>query len=230
MENDCSFALSLQPGNHSSVDLLFSLPLRYLGLSSRLIRSPLLFSATHSSATHSSPLGSLATRHSHSSGFMFCAYVELQMKDVLMVFIGVRLSDAASLELNDFIECGVMWTETLVSDLENVVCCRYPGTGEYDKFFEEGIYTCAGCGTPLYRSTPKFNLGCGWPAFFEGLPGAINRTPNPDGRRVEITCAACGGHLGHIFKGEGFPTPTEERHCVNSVSLKFVPENANPSS
>ncbi|GAB2216870.1 hypothetical protein Droror1_Dr00000017, partial [Drosera rotundifolia] len=71
---------------------------------------------------------------------------------------------------------GVMWTTTLVSDPENVVCCRYPGTGEYDKFFEEGIYTCAGCGTPLYRSTTKFNLGCGWPAFFEGLLGAINRT------------------------------------------------------
>ncbi|GAB2247120.1 hypothetical protein Droror1_Dr00007002 [Drosera rotundifolia] len=107
---------------------------------------------------------------------------------------------------------------------------EYPGTGEYDKFFEEGIYTCTGCGTPLYRSTTKFNSGCGWPAFFEGLLGAINRTPDPDERRVEITCAACGGHLGHVFKGEGFPTPTDERHCVNSVSLKFVPGNANPSS
>ncbi|XP_020274230.1 peptide methionine sulfoxide reductase B5-like [Asparagus officinalis] len=100
---------------------------------------------------------------------------------------------------------------------------EYPGTGEYDKFYEEGIYECAGCGTPLYKSTTKFNSGCGWPAFFEGLPGAINRTADPDGMRVEITCAACGGHLGHVFKGEGFRTPTNERHCVNSISLKFTP-------
>ncbi|XP_055808749.1 peptide methionine sulfoxide reductase B5-like [Solanum dulcamara] len=103
---------------------------------------------------------------------------------------------------------------------------EHPGTGEYDKFSGEGVYQCAGCGTPLYKSTTKFNSGCGWPAFFEGLPGAINRTPDPDGRRIEITCAACGGHLGHVFKGEGFPTPTDERHCVNSVSLKFTPANS----
>ncbi|XP_022849269.1 peptide methionine sulfoxide reductase B5-like [Olea europaea var. sylvestris] len=103
------------------------------------------------------------------------------------------------------------------------------GTGEYDKFYDDGIYNCAGCGTPLYKSTTKFNSGCGWPAFFEGLPGAINRSPDPDGRRIEITCAACGGHLGHVFKGEGFETPTDERHCVNSVSVKFVPMETSAS-
>ncbi|KAF3457263.1 hypothetical protein FNV43_RR01920 [Rhamnella rubrinervis] len=102
------------------------------------------------------------------------------------------------------------------------------GTGKYDKFYEGGVYDCAGCGTPLYKSTTKFNSGCGWPAFFEGLPGAINRSPDPDGRRTEITCASCGGHFGHVFKGEGFKTPTDERHCVNSVSVKFV--RANPST
>ncbi|KAJ8619604.1 hypothetical protein MRB53_028133 [Persea americana] len=75
------------------------------------------------------------------------------------------------------------------------------GTGEYDKFFGDGVYNCAGCGTSLYKSTTKFDSGCGWPAFFEGLPGAINCFPDPDGRRTEITCAACGGHLGHVFKG-----------------------------
>ncbi|KVI10885.1 peptide methionine sulfoxide reductase B5-like [Cynara cardunculus var. scolymus] len=102
---------------------------------------------------------------------------------------------------------------------------EYPGTGQYDKFYEEGVYSCAGCGTPLYKSTTKFNSGCGWPAFYEGLPGAINSHADPDGMRVEITCAACGGHLGHVFKGEGFQTPTDERHCVNSISLKFAPGN-----
>uniref|UniRef100_A0A5B7BNK5 Peptide-methionine (R)-S-oxide reductase n=1 Tax=Davidia involucrata TaxID=16924 RepID=A0A5B7BNK5_DAVIN len=106
---------------------------------------------------------------------------------------------------------------------------EYPGTGEYDKFFGEGVYKCAGCGTSLYRSTTKFNSGCGWPAFFEGLPGAINRNSDPDGMRIEITCAACGGHLGHVFKGEGFRTPTDERHCVNSISLKFIPADSLPS-
>ncbi|KAI3448211.1 hypothetical protein Pfo_004876 [Paulownia fortunei] len=103
---------------------------------------------------------------------------------------------------------------------------EYPSTGQYDKFYEEGVYQCAGCGTPLYKSTTKFNSGCGWPAFYEGFPGAISRTPDPDGRRIEITCAACGGHLGHVFKGEGFRTPTDERHCVNSISLKFKPANS----
>ncbi|CAN8274276.1 unnamed protein product [Cochlearia groenlandica] len=102
---------------------------------------------------------------------------------------------------------------------------EYPGTGEYNKLYEEGIYSCAGCGTPLYKSTTKFDSGCGWPAFFDGIPGSINRTADADGRRIEITCAACGGHLGHVFKGEGFATPTNERHCVNSVSLKFAPGN-----
>ncbi|KAJ3479758.1 hypothetical protein NLI96_g8833 [Meripilus lineatus] len=101
-----------------------------------------------------------------------------------------------------------------------------PGTGKYDKFYDEGVYSCAGCGTPLYKSTTKFKSGCGWPAFFDAIPGAVSRHEDSSHGmvRIEITCTACGGHLGHVFKGEGFDTPTDERHCVNSVSLKFAEE------
>jgi peptide-methionine (R)-S-oxide reductase len=101
-----------------------------------------------------------------------------------------------------------------------------PGTGRFNKHFEEGVYTCAGCDTPLYKSTTKFDSGCGWPAFFDAIPGAITRhEDNTHGmRRIEIVCTNCGGHLGHVFKGEGFRTPTDERHCVNSVSLTFKKE------
>ncbi|KAG7541966.1 Peptide methionine sulfoxide reductase MrsB [Arabidopsis thaliana x Arabidopsis arenosa] len=95
------------------------------------------------------------------------------------------------------------------------------GTGEYTKLFEEGTYCCSGCGTAVYKSTTKFDSGCGWPSFFDAIPGAINQTPEDGKNRLEITCAVCDGHLGHVLKGEGFPNPTDERHCVNSVSLKF---------
>ncbi|KAJ3252734.1 Peptide methionine sulfoxide reductase B2, chloroplastic [Boothiomyces macroporosus] len=98
-----------------------------------------------------------------------------------------------------------------------------PGTGEYNKHYKDGVYTCAACDAPLYKSTTKFDSGCGWPAFFDAIPGAVKRNEdNSHGmKRIEIVCSSCGGHLGHVFKGEGFKTPTDERHCVNSVSLKF---------
>ena len=84
---------------------------------------------------------------------------------------------------------------------------------------------CAGCGAPLYKSETKFNSGCGWPAFYDELPGAVDRHEDVTFgmKRVEITCSNCGGHLGHVFEGEGFPTPTDQRHCVNSVSIGFKP-------
>ncbi|KAH0614869.1 uncharacterized protein H6S33_000505 [Morchella sextelata] len=98
-----------------------------------------------------------------------------------------------------------------------------PGTSEYDKHSQPGVYNCAGCDAPLYKSTTKFSSGCGWPAFYEGIPGAIERHEDRafGMSRIEIVCKNCGGHLGHVFKGEGYKTPTDERHCVNSVSLKF---------
>jgi len=103
-----------------------------------------------------------------------------------------------------------------------------PGTGKYDKHSDVGVYSCAGCGTALYKSTTKFNSGCGWPAFFDAIPGAVSRHEDRSlfMTRTEITCTACGGHLGHVFKGENFNVPTDERHCVNSVSLNFGDGNA----
>ena len=97
-----------------------------------------------------------------------------------------------------------------------------PFSGEYDKFFKEGTYVCRRCNAPLYRSDSKFNSGCGWPAFDAEVEGAVKRLPDPDGMRIEIECAACQGHLGHVFVGEGF-TPSNTRHCVNSLSIRFVP-------
>ena len=97
-----------------------------------------------------------------------------------------------------------------------------PFSGEYDDFYEEGTYVCRRCNAKLYRSDNKFDAHCGWPAFDQEMPGAVTHLPDPDGRRTEIECASCGGHLGHVFTGERM-TATDTRHCVNSLSMKFVP-------
>lgn len=97
-----------------------------------------------------------------------------------------------------------------------------PFTGEYDNYFPvDGVFVCRKCDNPLYSSKSKFDSGCGWPAFDKDYPNAVRRILDSDGRRVEIQCAKCGGHLGHVFEGERM-TNKNTRHCVNSLSIKFV--------
>lgn len=98
-----------------------------------------------------------------------------------------------------------------------------PFTGEYDNFYKKGYYVCKQCGEKLFTSETKFKSGCGWPSFDSHFEGSVKRVLDSDGIRTEIVCAKCNGHLGHVFEGEKF-TEKNTRHCVNSLSIKFIPD------
>ncbi|OGE31466.1 methionine sulfoxide reductase B [Candidatus Daviesbacteria bacterium RIFCSPHIGHO2_02_FULL_36_13] len=97
-----------------------------------------------------------------------------------------------------------------------------PFTGEYDDFYKDGRYICKKCNASLFSSESKFDAGCGWPSFDDEYPNSLKRIPDADGQRIEIQCANCNAHLGHEFKGEHL-TEKDTRHCVNSLSIRFIP-------
>ncbi len=125
-----------------------------------------------------------------------------------------------------------MKMKELTPDEERVIVYKGtepPFTGAYVYNHEDGTYVCKRCGAPLFRSEDKFDSGTGWPSFDDAIEGAVEERPDADGIRTEIVCTRCGAHLGHVFKGEGF-TGKSTRHCVNSISLDFMPEDTGEES
>jgi peptide methionine sulfoxide reductase msrA/msrB len=139
---------------------------------------------------------------------------------VLFIFLSAFSSCTSRIEAK-------MSNQKLTPEEERVIVQKKterPFSGKYYNFQEKGTYVCKRCGTALYRSSAKFDSGCGWPSFDAQIAGAVKHQTDADGMRTEIMCASCGAHLGHVFVGEGF-TAKNTRHCVNSIAMNFIPED-----
>jgi len=142
----------------------------------------------------------------------------------------VRQVPAAAQAVHDKGDTTQPWLAPLSEEEKRVILekgTEEPFTGKYYQFFEPGVYACRQCGALLYLSDSKFRADCGWPSFDDEVPGAVKHQADVDGLRTEILCANCGAHLGHVFYGEGY-TENNTRHCVNSISLVFIPESRWP--
>ena len=146
------------------------------------------------------------------------------MKNLEKIFFLIFLLYISTINAQDKMEYN-----ELTPDEERVILHKgteAPYTGKFTDNKKKGTYSCKQCGAPLYKSNDKFDSNCGWPSFDDEIEGAVKRVSDADGRRTEIICSNCEGHLGHVFLGEGF-TDKETRHCVNSISLNFKPVNIN---